>query len=104
MTFEFDRLSGALLRQLVNSLPNPIYVKDINHRWIYVNDSFCQLLGHSRASLIGKSDYDYSPKVEADLFWKIDDEVFKSRKPNISIEKNTNLEGHRHYGIKKQRN
>lgn len=93
MTFEFDRLSGALLRQLVNSLPNPIYVKDINHRWIYVNDSFCQLLGHSRASLIGKSDYDYSPKVEADLFWKIDDEVFKSRKPNISIEKNTNLEG-----------
>jgi PAS domain S-box-containing protein len=41
-----------------------------------LNDAFCQMIGYSRAELIGKSDYDFFPKAEADVFREYDNQVF----------------------------
>jgi PAS domain S-box-containing protein len=64
------------LRAVLDSSANPVFVKDEQHRWIEMNEAFCQLLGKSRDELYMKSDYDLLPKEQADIFWAKDDEVF----------------------------
>ncbi|MEG4282737.1 PAS domain S-box protein [Microcoleus sp. A006_D1] len=70
------KASEEFLNHTINANPDPIFVKDEQHRWMILNDAFCQLLGKSRQELIGKSDYDFFPKSEADLFWTKDEQVF----------------------------
>lgn len=93
MIFNSDSLHSSLLVDLVNSLPNPIHIKNKDHEWIYLNDAFCELVGHPRESLLGKSDYDINPKEEANIFWEMDRRVFETRKANINIEASTNANG-----------
>jgi PAS domain S-box-containing protein len=66
------------LDRVLNALSDPIFVKDQEHRWTMVNDAFCQLMGHPREELIGKSDYDYLPRAEAAVFWEGDNLVFST--------------------------
>ena len=65
-----------VLAKLVDAVPDPIFVKDDGHRYILVNDAACAFFGHARDDLLGKSDYDFFPKAEADIFWAKDDEAF----------------------------
>ncbi|MFB2893102.1 PAS domain S-box protein [Aerosakkonemataceae cyanobacterium BLCC-F50] len=66
------------LDRVLNALSDPIFVKDKQHCWTMMNDAFCQLMGHSREELIGKSDYDFLSPAEATVFWQYDDLVFSS--------------------------
>jgi PAS domain S-box-containing protein len=68
--------SVSFLLQMINSLADPIVVKNRQHHWIFFNDAFCNFMGHRREELIGKSDYDFFPKSEADVFWGKDELVF----------------------------
>lgn len=87
------RLAHDFNEKLINTIPDPIFVKDREHKWLRVNDAFCKLLGKSRDELIGKSDYDYFPKDQADIFWQMDELVFSSGKENVNDEIITNSEG-----------
>ncbi|MEG4801752.1 PAS domain S-box protein [Microcoleus sp. ARI1-B5] len=69
------KASEEFLNHTINATPDPIFVKDEQHRWMILNDAFCQLIGKSRQELLGKSDYDFFPKSEADVFWRKDEEV-----------------------------
>lgn len=53
--------TGALLVHIVNAMPNPVFVKDEQHRFVFFNDAFCAILGQSRAELLGRSDFDFVP-------------------------------------------
>ena len=86
-----------LYRNVINSITNPLFLKDDEHRWILVNDSFCQFLGMERDKIIGKSDYDHLPKEQADVFWEKDDLVLKTGNPNINEEELTNRDGQKIY-------
>ena len=70
---------GDFLAKILNYIRDPIFVKDGNHRLILVNDAECDLAGHSREELIGKTDYDFFPKEQVDVFWQKDDEVLADR-------------------------
>ncbi len=87
---------AALFESIINSLPTPVFVKDKNHRWILVNNAFCELMGRSRSEMLGKSDHDFFEKHEADLFWSKDDEVFETREPNVNQESFTDKKGKLH--------
>lgn len=78
---------------VINACPDPIFVKDRYHRWVILNDAFCNFIGTPLAELIGKSDYDVFPKDEAEVSWKMDNTVFSSGKPNENIESFTDAEG-----------
>jgi len=82
--------SEEYLYSILNNLADPVCVKDINHRWVLVNDKFCEIAGLNRNALIGKSDYDVFPMNEADVFWKMDSEVFQSGEENFNEETLTN--------------
>jgi PAS domain S-box-containing protein len=73
------RRSQALITSMVENLPNMIFVKNAKDlKFVRFNKAGEHLLGHSREVLIGKSDYDFFPKEEADFFTVIDRQVLKT--------------------------
>jgi PAS domain S-box-containing protein len=89
--------SHAFLTKLIDSLPDPIFVKDREHKWLILNKANYEFAGIEPGSLIGKSDYDFFPKEEADIFWEKDEEVFTSGNVNINEEYFTSADGATHY-------
>ncbi len=87
---------AALLASLLDALPSPIFVKDERHRWVLLNEAFCRFMGHSRAELLGRSDYDFFPRAEADEFWRKDDRVFATGHVDENEERFTDASGRVH--------
>jgi len=54
----------AFLDQLLDTLPNPIFVKDSRRRWVLVNKAFCEYAGKSREDLIGQAEVLSSGRME----------------------------------------
>ena len=89
--------SRNFLSSVIDSISTPIFVKDREHRWILLNDAFCNMIGHPREALIGKSDYDFFPKEQADVFWEKDELVFVSGQINVNEESITGADGNLRY-------
>jgi PAS domain S-box-containing protein len=84
--------SRAFLRQIIDSVADPIFVKDREHRWIEGNRALWNLIGLPESQLIGKSDYDVFPKEQADAFWEGDELTF-TQGTTVREEKIRNGEG-----------
>jgi two-component system, sensor histidine kinase and response regulator len=84
------------LNRIINTLPDPIFVKDEQHCFLLLNDAVCAIIGRSRDELLGKSDYEFFPKDEADIFWQKDNEVFVSGGPAENEETLTDAQGETH--------
>ncbi len=82
--------------RIVEALPNAVFVKDEEHRWVLLNDHFCRFMGVDRDSLLGKSDYDFFPAEEADVFWSKDDVVFATGAVHENEERFTDASGRLH--------
>jgi len=82
---DFEFLNGVL-----DSIPDPVFIKDENHNWVLLNNASCIFFGHTREQLIGKSDYDFFPAEEADVYWEVDNKVFVTGKEILNEELQTN--------------
>ena len=69
-----------LLVDIIEFLPDPVFVKDDQHRWVILNSRMCQLMGVSHDDLLGKSDFDFFPPEQAEVFQAKDREVFRLMK------------------------
>ena len=69
------------LRNALDAFPDPLFIKDREHRWVAVNTAFCRLLGLPAEQLLGKSDHDFLPAHQADMYREQDDQVFRTGKP-----------------------
>ncbi|MBD1864752.1 MULTISPECIES: response regulator [Trichocoleus] len=69
------KINQGFLDQIFDRAADPIFVKDQQHRWILVNDAFCQIMGYPREGLLGKSDYDFLAQAEAGRIWDDDNLV-----------------------------
>jgi PAS domain S-box-containing protein len=70
------RQSEGFVQSILENIPNMIFVKDAKHlRFLRFNRAGEDLLGYSRDELLGKNDYDFFPKAEADFFTGKDREV-----------------------------
>ena len=67
---------------VINTIKQPFFVKDEDHKWVMLNDAAVEMMGPSREGLLGKSDYDLYPKDQADIFWKYDEKVFAEGSSN----------------------
>jgi PAS domain S-box-containing protein len=66
----------VLLRTLIDNLPDAIYAKDAAGRKTLVNPADLKNLGYkTEAEAIGKSDFDFFPKDNAEKFWADDQKV-----------------------------
>jgi two-component system CheB/CheR fusion protein len=84
------------LDSLLEALPNPVFVKDEQHRWVLLNDAYCRFMGYERSQLIGKSDHEFFPAGEAEVFWRKDDLVLASGQDNENEEYFTDSAGRLH--------
>lgn len=87
--------SQAFLDSVIENLPNMVFVKDAqNLRFVRFNKAGEELLGYSRLDLIGKNDFDFFPKNEAEHFVAKDREVLAGRSifdiPEETIETKSN--------------
>lgn len=88
--------SKEFLSTVINTIPDPIFVKDKNHRWIILNQAYCQFIGYPFEQLIEKSELDFFPQSEADFFWDQDKRVIDSGKEQESEEQFTDARGNTH--------
>lgn len=70
--------SEAFLSGILDALPQSVFVKDAEHRWVLVNDEFCALLERDRSELLGRSDPDFLPPDAVARVWAEDDAVMAS--------------------------
>lgn len=68
--------SRKFLESVIDAIPQPVFLKDEDHRWVLLNSAFCELLGRSREQLLGRSDPDVFAQDVARKVWAEDDEVF----------------------------
>ncbi|HEX3013123.1 MAG TPA: PAS domain S-box protein, partial [Methanobacterium sp.] len=94
--------SRNYLDKIINSIADPVFVKDKQHRWVLVNDAYCNFIGYSREELLEKSDYDFLPQHEADIFWEKDEEVLKTGVENVNEEEFTDSDGNLHVIVTKK--
>ena len=87
------RKSREFLNKIIDSIADPVFVKDRRHRWVLMNEAECRFVGYPREKLLGKTDTDYFPKEQADVFWAKDEEVFKSGKESVNEELLTTASG-----------
>ncbi|AFZ15149.1 diguanylate cyclase with PAS/PAC and Chase2 sensors [Crinalium epipsammum PCC 9333] len=88
--------SKEFLQTVINTIADPIFVKDKQHRWIILNQAYCKFIGYSYEILIYKSEYDFFPKEQADNFWKQDELVFSAGKGQENEEEFTDVRGNTH--------
>ncbi|MEH2368028.1 PAS domain-containing sensor histidine kinase [Nostoc sp.] len=91
-----QNFSLAFLHQTINGISDPIFVKDRQHRWVLLNDRYCDFVGHSREELIGRSDYDFFPQPEADIVREKDELVFTTNITNENQDIFTDAQGITH--------
>lgn len=73
--------SEQFLETVIEWIPNMIFVKDAKSlKFVRFNKAGEELVGHERATLIGKSDFDFFPEDQAEYFVSKDREVIKNKK------------------------
>ncbi len=72
-----------------NTIDDPLFIKDEQHKWVYLNEAACKFWGHAKEELIGKSDYDIFQKEQAEIYWKRDDIVLRTGKTDQNEEPQT---------------
>ncbi|MBD2445860.1 CHASE2 domain-containing protein [Nostoc sp. FACHB-152] len=88
--------SREFLHRIINSIPDPIFVKNEQHQLIVLNEAYCQFIGYPGSVLLQKSYYDFFPKHEADVFRQQDELVFLTQKPQENEEEFTDSKGETH--------
>ncbi|MDD1707871.1 MAG: ATP-binding protein [Methanoregulaceae archaeon] len=101
-TEEELRKAKNYLNNIIDSIAEPVFVKDRQHRWVILNDAVCRMIGHPREELLGRTDYEFFPASEADIFREKDEEVFRTGNENINEEYLTDASGNRHIILTKK--
>lgn len=77
----------TILRSVIASLPDLIYVKDAQSRFLLANEGTSEAMGAaSSAEMIGKTDFDFYPEGLARGFFEDEQRVIQSGKPLVSRE------------------
>ncbi|MEO8626810.1 MAG: MHYT domain-containing protein, partial [Betaproteobacteria bacterium] len=73
--------SQKFLDAVIDGIPQPVFVKDSEHRWVLVNQRFCEMVGRDREALIGHSDPDVYPTELVTRVWAEDDRALAMEHP-----------------------
>jgi methyl-accepting chemotaxis protein len=78
---------GEMLRTLIDNLPDLIYVKDVDGRFLLANVAVARVMGaQAPGELLGKNDFDFHAKELATLYHEDEQAVIRSGKPLVARE------------------
>jgi PAS domain S-box-containing protein len=81
-TLEAER-TRRYLDAIIDAIPQPVFVKDRQHRYVTVNAAFCAVLGQTKQALIGRSDADFLLPERAAEAYAEDDRAFTAHGPVV---------------------
>lgn len=90
------RESTDFFTSVINALPDPVLVKDENHRTIAVNEAHCRLAGLTAAEILRMDGIDPTPPEELAVYHAHDDRVLASNGPVENESLLTDADGVRH--------
>lgn len=85
--------SRDYLEQIINSISDPVFVKDEDRRFALVNEAFCRFTGFRREELIGKTDDSFFPPDQVEVFRVMDRKVFETGAEIVNEEELTDATG-----------
>ncbi|MGL4502212.1 MAG: diguanylate cyclase domain-containing protein, partial [Planktothrix sp.] len=89
--------STEFLQSIINTIPDPIFVKNKDHQKIVLNQAYCKFVGYPLNVLMEKSDDQLFPKHEAQMFRQQDEMAFNTSWEQENEEQLTNAFGVTHY-------
>lgn len=81
-----QEIINIAFNQILNLDFGHIYVKDEEGNYLYCNVTQAKSLGIETKDIIGKTDYDFFTKEQADKYKEVDSSVIKTGKINVSEE------------------
>ncbi len=81
----------TFLDSIINTIADPVFVKDDKRRFVLVNDAFCTIVNRPRELLLGKDDDDMFPMEEVAVFRKMDAAILDTGDVNVNEETLSNL-------------
>ncbi|HET7714282.1 MAG TPA: EAL domain-containing protein, partial [Bauldia sp.] len=102
----YSRLSlpgATAFRGILDAIPHPVFVKDNQTRFIVINEMMCELMGRSSQEVAGKTDYDFFPREQADIYRGNDLRVLNTGVVNENEEFFTDITGKRRTIVTRKR-
>ncbi len=96
------RESAEFFDSVIRAMPDPLIIKNEEHRLIGVNEAYCQLMGLSAAEILAGRSADLVSKEELATFWQQDDLAMASDHPVENEETITDAFGSRHIVLTKK--
>lgn len=90
------RLSRQFTALILEAIPDPVFVKDDEHRFVQVNEALSAMLGQPASAIIGKTDADFVPPDEAAVFVARDKLVLETGQTDLYEERLTDSQGQIH--------
>lgn len=94
--------AAKYLDKIINTIIDPVFVKDQNYRLVLVNDAYCQFYQREREQLLGTTGYEFVAKETASMFRKILKNVLATGEDSISESTITKPDGEVHTIITKK--
>ena len=87
--------SKEFLSSVINTIPDPIFVTDTQHRWIALNQAYCNFIGYPLETLLENTAADFLPASEAETFLDNAQYVFQTQQARETEEDFTNAQGNK---------
>jgi len=81
--FYYNDEQFALFQNLIDNIPDHIYIKDVNSRFLVVNKAKANFMDREPQDFIGKTDLDFFPQQKSEEYLKDENYVMKTGKPII---------------------
>ncbi len=85
------RSARAFLDGVINSIADPVFVKDATRRYVIVNDALCAIVGRPREGLLGENGDDLFPREEVDVSRKVDAIILETGEEHVNEKLLSNL-------------
>jgi PAS domain S-box-containing protein len=87
------RATKEFLDKIINNIPMLVFVKDRQHRYVLLNNAFCESIGKDHENLLGETDAAFYPPEQVKVFWESDDLTFTTGESNDAEIEYTTAEG-----------
>lgn len=82
------------LRSLIDSIPDAIYVRGVEGKYMAVNQAMADFLNCEKPEdVVGKSPQEFFPDQKSEIYLAEDREVMESRKPMLNVERRIKTAG-----------
>jgi PAS domain S-box-containing protein len=73
--------SFDILQAVIEATPDAIFVKDLEGRYVLVNEAFARFIGRPASAIVGKNDFELYPEADARAFVEADRQVLATGLP-----------------------